>query len=219
MDESEPDRELERAIAGLAMSGVALGHRRLLPGDEDALLDEERALLPSSLTERRRASGAARIVARQLLEQFGYRGSSIPRGVDGEPLWPAGIIGSLSHDDEFAVAAVARNQDIEAIGIDIEPAVPLPPDMISLVFTPGELSRFANKRLVDRLIFAAKEAVYKAAFPLDRTFLEFQDIDVDLERLCASTRAGRTFSIRYSLSSRIIVLATSRSTKAFGRTE
>ncbi len=207
MDQSEQDSDIERAIAELAMPGVAIGYRRILPGDEDALLDAERASLPSSLTERRRASGAARIVARQLLEQFGHHGHAVPRGVDGEPLWPAGMTGSLAHDDEFAVAAVGRTQDLGAIGIDVEPAIPLPHEMIGLVFTPGELDRLTNTRLVDRVIFAAKEAVYKAAFPLNRTFLEFQDIDVDLEGLRASTRAGHTFSIRYCLSSHIIVLA------------
>ena len=209
MDESEPD--LERAVAKVAVPGVALGYRRILASDDDALLDEERASLPSSLKERHRASGAARIVARQLLEQFGYRRCPIPRGIDGEPLWPSEMIGSLSHDDKFAVAAVGRRQDLEAIGIDVEPAIPLPHEMIGLVFTPSESARFANTRLVDRLIFATKEAVYKAAFPIDRAFLEFQDIDVDLDRLCASTRAGRTFSIRYFVSSHIIVLATRRS--------
>jgi 4'-phosphopantetheinyl transferase EntD len=118
------------------------------------------------------------------------------------------MIGSLSHDEKFAVAAVARAGDVCAIGIDIEPAIPLPGDMIDLVLTPRELSRIAEDPLAGRLLFAAKEAVYKAVFPLDRTFLEFQDIDVDLGKLSASARAGRTLSIRYGVSSHIIVLAT-----------
>ena len=145
MDHDKPDPDLERAIAALALPGVAIGYRRIRPGDEDALLDEERGSMASSLADRRRASGAARIVARQLLDRFGHARCPIPRGADGEPLWPAGMIGSLSHDDEFAVAAVGRAQDVGAIGIDIEPAVPLPGDMIDLVATPSELSKIARR--------------------------------------------------------------------------
>jgi 4'-phosphopantetheinyl transferase EntD len=207
MDQSKPDHDLERVIAGLAIPGVAIGYRRILPGDEDALLEEERRSIASSQTDRRRASGAARTVARQLLDRFGHVRCPIPRGADGEPLWPAGMTGSLSHDDEFAVAAVARAQGGAAIGIDIEPATPLPDDMIDLVVKPGELSKIAERRLAGRLLFAAKEAVYKAVFPLDRTFLEFQDIEVDLGKLRAFVPGGRMLSIRYGHSSHIIALA------------
>jgi 4'-phosphopantetheinyl transferase EntD len=210
MGENDPDRSLEQAIAGLATPGVAIDYRRILPGDEDALLEEERASIPS-LADRRRASGAARIVARRLLDQLGYERRPIPRGVDGAPVWPAGMTGSLSHDDQFAVAAVGRASDVGAIGIDIEPAIPLPCDMFDLVTTPKELSGIADDPLCGRLVFAAKEAVYKALFPVDRTFLEFRDIEVDLGRLQASTRTGRTVSIRCGVSSHLIVLATCRS--------
>ena len=217
MHQSDPD--LDRAIVDLATPGVAIGYRRILPGDEDALLDDELASIPSMLVEGRRASGAARIVARRLLDRFGHARCAIPRGAHGEPLWPAGMTGSLAHDDEFAVAAVGMAQDVGAIGVDIEPAMPLPHDLIDLVVTPWELSRVPDDRLVGRLLFVAKEAVYKAVFPLDRVFLEFQDIDVDLELLRATAGAGRTLSIRHSFSSHIIVLATCRTSGSYSSTE
>ena len=69
-----------------------------------------------------------------------------------------------------------------AVGIDIEPAVPLPPDMLELIATPQELRKIADDPLRGKLLFAAKEAVYKAVYPLDRVFLEFRDIEVDLAR-------------------------------------
>jgi 4'-phosphopantetheinyl transferase EntD len=202
------DAALERAIAELAVPGVAIGYRRIQPGDETALLPAEQASIPSRLTERRRASGAARIVARQLLDQVGYPRCPIPRGADGAPIWPAGLTGSLAHDDEYAVAAVGRLADVGAIGIDIEPATPLPHEMIALVATAKELDDLGDDPLRLKLLFAAKEAVYKAQFPRDGAFLEFQDIEVDFARGQARTRTGRIVAVRYAVASHVIVLAT-----------
>ena len=56
----------------LALPGLLIGHRVISPGDEHALLDEEAASIASPVIAVRRASGAARIVARQLLAQLGY---------------------------------------------------------------------------------------------------------------------------------------------------
>ena len=205
---SAGDPALERAIAGLAVPGVAIGCRRIRPGDEDMLRPEEQASIASRLVERRRASGAARIVARELLVQFGCPQCPIPKGADGEPIWPVGLTGSLAHDDQFAVAAVGRVADVGAIGVDIEPATPLPHDMTALVATAKELGDVGDDPLRLKLLFAAKEAVYKAQFPLDRRFLEFHDIEVDFARGQAATRSGRIVAIRYAIASRITVLAT-----------
>jgi 4'-phosphopantetheinyl transferase EntD len=155
----------------------------------------------------RRASGAARIVARTLLAQLGYANAAIPKGASGEPIWPAGISGSLAHDDRIAVAAVGRQRDVRAVGIDIEPAAPLPPEMLKLVATPRELRSIASDPLQGKLLFAAKEAVYKAVYPLDRVFLEFRDIEVDLASRTATTRTGHTIALRVCVSSHVVVVA------------
>jgi 4'-phosphopantetheinyl transferase EntD len=202
-----PDPSLQHDIDALALPGLSIGHRLISPGDEHALLDAEAASIASSVAAVRRASGAARIVARRLLAPFGYAGFALRRGTSGEPLWPAGITGSLAHDDTVAVAAVGRQSDVGALGIDIEPAVPLPPDMLALVATPEELLRFADEPLQARLLFAAKEAVYKACYPLDRWFLEFHDIQVDLVACKAVTKTGRVVALRYCISSHVLVLA------------
>jgi 4'-phosphopantetheinyl transferase EntD len=115
----------------------------------------------------------------------------------------------LAHDDRVAVAAVGMQQrDLGAVGIDVEPAVPLPPDMLELIATPQELHRIADDPLRGKLLFAVKEAVYKAAYPLDRTFLEFRDIEVDLAGRTATTRAGRVLTLRTCVSSHVVVVAT-----------
>lgn len=201
------DPVLARGIEALAVPGLLIGHRVISAGDKNALLDEEAASIASPVLAVRRASGAARIVARELLVRLGYAHAAIPKGASGEPIWPAGISGSIAHDDRIAVAAVGLERDIRAVGIDVEPAVPLPPEMLELIATPQELRRIADDPLRGKLLFAAKEAVYKAVYPLDRVFLEFRDIEVDLVSRTATTRTGHTIALRTCVSSHVVVVA------------
>jgi 4'-phosphopantetheinyl transferase EntD len=198
---------LQQALESLAPPGVMVGHRVISAGDEAALLPPEAASMPSSLPERRRASGAARLAARQLLDCFGYPSCAIPTGADGAPQWPDGVVGSLAHDDEIAVAAAAFQRDVASLGIDVEPAEPLPEEMLALVVTAQEQRQLKDDPLAARVLFAAKEAVYKAAYPGDRTFLEFHDIEVDLIEGKAKTKSGRVFTLRYCTAPRIVALA------------
>jgi 4'-phosphopantetheinyl transferase EntD len=201
------DPSLQNDIDALAFPGLSIGHRLISPGDEHALLDAEAATIASPVAAARRASGAARVVARELLARLGHAGFALRRGASGEPLWPAGVTGSLAHDDTVAVAAVGWQREIGIVGIDIEPAAPLPRDMLALVATPEELPGIADDPLQGRLLFAAKEAVYKACYPLDRVFLEFHDIEVDLVGCKAVTKTGRVVALRYRISSHVLVLA------------
>jgi 4'-phosphopantetheinyl transferase EntD len=206
-DDDVVDPSLQRELNALAPPGLLIGHRRISPADEAALLDEEAATIASPIASVRRASGAARIVARALLVQLDCGVVAVPKGASGEPIWPAGICGSLAHDDTLAVAAVGRLSEVGTVGLDIEPAAALPPEMLDLVATPREMSRIADDPLRGRLLFAAKEAVYKAAFPLDRVFLEFHDIEIDLTSRTAVTQGGRALALRYGISSHVVVLA------------
>ena len=198
---------LQPALDALAPPGLLIAHRLIAAGDEHALLDVETASIASPAVAVRRASGAARIVARALLERLGYPGTPVPRGAGGAPVWPEGVTGSLAHDDRIAVAAVGLKRDHGSVGIDIEPAVPLPPDMIALVAMAAELERIAGDPLLGRLLFAAKEAVYKAVYPLDGAFLEFHDITIDLAGKKAVTKTGRMLALRWCIAPHIVVLA------------
>ena len=104
----------------------------------------------------------------------------MPKGIGGAPIWPAGVVGSLAHDEAVAVAAVGLRRDFASIGIDVEPAGALPADMFALVATPRERRMIDDDPVKAKLLFAAKEAVYKAVYPLDRVFLEFGGIEIDL---------------------------------------
>jgi 4'-phosphopantetheinyl transferase EntD len=198
---------LERSIAALAAPGLFLGHRLISPGDEHALLPDERAAFATSVVKVRRASGAARMVARDLFKRLGHAPHAVPKMASGMPIWPNGIVGSLAHDATIAVAAVALQRDFLSLGIDIEPAEPLDSDLLHIVVTQAERAKLTDDPCGGRLLFAIKEAVYKSAYPLDRTFLEHHDVEVDLRAGTATIRTGRIVNFRYCLSSHIVVLA------------
>ena len=199
------DPLFQSAIDTLAFPGVAVGHRLISPGDEHALLKEEVPALAASVVKVRRASGAARIVARQLLTQLGYANCALPKGPAGAPVWPAGIVGSLAHDSRVAVAAVGMRADVGALGIDVEPAECLPSELLDLVATPQERLNLGDDVYRGRLLFVAKEAVYKAVHPLDQTFLEHHDVEVNLSERKALVRGGRVVELRFSISAQHLV--------------
>jgi 4'-phosphopantetheinyl transferase EntD len=201
------DCELQSAIEALAVPGVTVAHRLILPGDEHALMPQEMPAFARSVVKVHRASGAARIVARELLAQLGHAGCAIPKAPSGMPLWPSGVVGSLAHDAGVAVAAAARGRDIAGLGIDVEPAELLPPDILDLVATPRERRAIAGDPFRGRLLFVAKEAVYKSVYPLDQTFLDHHDVEVDLVQRRAVVRNGRSVELRFVISTHLIALA------------
>jgi 4'-phosphopantetheinyl transferase EntD len=158
----------------------------------------------------RRASGAARRIAHGLLADIGFDDFAILRTPSGAPAWPDGITGSLAHDDEMAVAAVAPVSQIGSLGIDVEPARPLPDDIFALVATRADVTRAADRHLAGRILFSAKEAVYKAVYPLDRQILGYEDITVDLNAGHATTKTGRQTMLAYCVDPRVVVLAVVR---------
>jgi len=198
---------LQSALDALSFPGIMIGHRLILEGDERALMPQEACAFASSVVKVRRASGAARIVARQLLARLGHVGCALPKASSGAPIWPPGVTGSLAHDDKVAVAAVAIQRDIHALGIDVEPAEPLPDDLLDLVATPQERSTLESDPYRGRLLFVAKEAVYKALYPLDQIFLDHQDVQIDLADRKALVRNGRIVDIRFCIAAHLVALA------------
>ena len=198
---------LEAVLQDIAAPGVWIGHRAIAEGDELGLLPEEQRAFARSVIKVQRASGAARIVARKLMQRAGIAPRPVLKGAAGMPQWPDGFVGSIAHDSTIAVAALARRTDHLSIGIDVEPAEAIEPDLVEIVATERERSGLADAPIQGRLLFAIKEAVYKAVYPLDRTFLEHHDVEVNLPARTAAVRDGRTVSFRYGVSSHIAVLA------------
>ena len=206
----------------IAPRRVLIGHKIIAEGDEQALQAEESSAFAGSVVKVRRASGAARMVARELMRRMDVAPQPVIKAVGGMPTWPDGMVGSLAHDATVAVAALAGRDDYLSIGIDIEPAEPLDPDLLDMVATPGERAviqegirkTIPTAPLHGRLLFAIKEAVYKAAYPLDRVFLDHHDVEVDFVARTAAISGQRTVRFTFGQSSHIAVLAFIPATQA-----
>lgn len=206
-DEAATDPLLAQALETLRAPGLLLGHRIITPGDEHALSPAERAGREKATLKVLRQSGAVRILARQLLEQLGLPDAELPRLPNGAPRWPDGVAGSLAHDRDVAVAAVMCSDGSSFVGIDVEPAEPLPPKVMEEISTPGEQRRYDPDLLQSRILFCAKEAVYKAFNSKTGEFLGFQDVDIDLNSGEAVLKDGRHMSVGIVTHPRIVVLA------------
>ncbi len=194
-------------MAAIAPGSVRIGCRVIRDADETHLLPEEARSLPARQPAMRCASGAARWIAHGLLAEFCVNDTAVLRAPSGAPVWPEGITGSLAHDNEMAVAAIAPVGRIASLGIDVEPALALPDDILALVATRADRTDAADRHLAGRILFSAKEAVYKAVYPLDREILGYEDIAVDLDAGHATTKTGRRVSLAYCVAPRVVVLA------------
>lgn len=120
-----------------------------------------------------------RHLARQALLDAGGPPASLPVGADRAPVWPSGWTGSLTHCRGFRAAAVATADQVAALGVDAEPAVPLPPEVLPDVLTAVELERCAPfGALGPTVSFSAKECLYKVWSPLTGRWLDFLDAEL-----------------------------------------
>jgi 4'-phosphopantetheinyl transferase EntD len=126
-----------------------------------------------------------RACAHRALEQLGIQGCSLLSGEKREPLWPSGIVGSITHTTGFAAAVVARGAEVEGLGIDCEVIESVDRDLWERICTIREQERLAQlpeakAQQQAALIFATKEAFYKCQFPLSREWVGFEDVSVEL---------------------------------------
>ncbi|MET7339318.1 4'-phosphopantetheinyl transferase superfamily protein [Nonomuraea sp. NPDC005650] len=155
------------------------------------LFPEEEAVIARAVDKRRREFTTARHCARRALSRLGLPPAPILPGERGAPGWPPGVTGAITHCAGYRAAAVSL--DALAVGIDAEPDEPLPDGVLEAVALDREradLARLGGGGHWDRLLFCAKEAVYKAWFPLTRRWLGFDEAHITL------TRTG-TFTARF----------------------
>jgi 4'-phosphopantetheinyl transferase EntD len=101
----------------------------------------------------------------------------VDRDKDGVPIWPEGVVGSISHCKEYSCACVAKVEDFLAVGVDIERQGRVKEEMRRVILVEGERQRFTASWQVD-CIFSAKESFYKLLYPKGKTFFGFQDAEV-----------------------------------------
>ena len=185
------------------------------------LFAAEEALLTDAVDKRRREFTTVRRCARRALGRMGVAPVPLLPGARGAPGWPAGVVGSMTHCAGYRGAAVARAEDVLTIGIDAEPALPLPEGVLAAVSSEAEragLLDLAVRRPEipwDRLLFGAKECVYKAWYPVTSRWLDFEDAEIDFDavegtftaRLLIRDRPMDTFAGRWRVDGGIALTA------------
>ncbi|MBD0693600.1 4'-phosphopantetheinyl transferase [Streptomyces sp. CBMA123] len=153
---------------------------------EARLEPAEEAAVARAVDKRRREFTTVRHCARTALARLGVPYRPLVPGLRGAPSWPDGVVGSLTHCEGFRAAAVTRTGALASLGIDAEPALPLPEGVLESVALPVEQQRLAGLAAGrpdtpwDRILFSAKESVYKAWFPLTELWLDFHEAELDL---------------------------------------
>lgn len=180
----------ELVPAGVVVSTACddLPEAELLPGEAEAVA--------GAVPQRRREFATGRLCARRALAGLGREWVAISVGQRREPLWPPGVVGSITHCAGYRACAVAEARSVAALGIDAEPNDDLPARVTERVARGEELAMVARLAADipsicwDRLLFSAKEAVYKAWFPLTGRWLGFGDASI------AFDAEGGTFAAR-----------------------
>ena len=213
-------------VARLAGPGVAVAATdpRAEPG---ALFAEEHEAMPRAVDKRRREYAAGRAAAHRAMAKLGQEPRPVGMAPSRAPVWPSGLVGSLSHTDTTCVAAVARAAQLRGIGIDIEEDAALGADLVATICTLDERAWLASQPVplrgqLAKLIFSAKESVYKCQYPVSRQVIDFAavlitpDLDTgqfeaafrqDVGPFLAGTRLSGRFAIEGGLILSAVVLA------------
>jgi len=155
------------------------------PNDEGLQPAIEKAGMDSMQPVRRSEFIHGRACARAALTAMNFPNQAIPVGTSREPVWPDGIVGSISHCGSVAAAVTARQKDLSALGIDLESACPLDEKLLPMICRAEEkdsLKESAQPLLIAKLIFSAKESIYKCIWPSVRQFVDFQEIGISIDQ-------------------------------------
>ncbi|MEU9007049.1 4'-phosphopantetheinyl transferase superfamily protein [Streptomyces sp. NPDC048551] len=161
-----------------------------------SLYPQEAALVARSVERRRREFATARYCAHRALAALGVPAAPLLATPRGLPVWPGSVRGAITHTAGYHAAAVADGSRVAALGIDAEPDSPLPGGVLASIALPQEIAQVrelaARHPAIhwDKLLFSAKESVYKAWFPQTSLALSFEDALIRIDPV------RRTFSAR-----------------------
>ena len=177
------------------------------------LLPEEESAIKGAVNKRRLEFAAGREAARRAMEDLDLTPGAIPMAADRSPLWPDGVVGSITHCNDICIATVARKASKHGIGIDIEPDRPLHPDLEEVICTPSERAWLDTQNIEQRghlakRTFCVKESIYKALYPLIGQVIGFQDVEILFPSLSDSpivlTMRDRTTKLKFRHTSRAL---------------
>jgi 4'-phosphopantetheinyl transferase EntD len=172
------------------VAGVGFACRRIVDPVAYRAPAEELAAIGESWVARRRTEFLqGRAAAAEALRAID-RSGPVPRGLEGEPCWPEGVVGALTHTRNLVAAAAAPRARLLGLGLDLEPAERKVSGEVSrIVCTPRErewvdrdLAVAGQQRpgLCLKLVFSAKESIFKATFPHARVRLGYHDAELEL---------------------------------------
>ncbi|MFI6698856.1 4'-phosphopantetheinyl transferase [Streptomyces sp. NPDC050509] len=165
------------------------------PGPGELMYPQETERVARAVPKRQREFTTVRLLARRALLRIGQPPVPLLPGPRGAPRWPDGIVGSMTHCDGYRAAAVARADGTASVGIDAEPDAPLPDGVLDLIGLPDETERikFLTERHPgtswDRMLFSAKESVFKVWYPLTGIELDFSEARIDIDPVERTFRA------------------------------
>ncbi|WP_340374677.1 4'-phosphopantetheinyl transferase superfamily protein [Streptomyces sp. SS7] len=177
---------IEELLPESVVAVEAFGEEGVREFGDAPLYPEEEALVARAVPKRRREFTVVRSCARRAMEKLGVPPQPVLPGERGAPQWPDGLTGSMTHCAGYCAAALVRAADLASLGLDAEPHEALPEGVLKAVALPAEQERLARLDALrpevhwDRLLFSAKESVYKAWFPLTRKWLDFSEADIDV---------------------------------------
>lgn len=160
----------------------------MAPADADpaCLPSRERSLIERAVAQRCREFAAGRTLARGLLRDAGADIDALLSDPDRVPIWPQTVFGSITHCGSLCAVAVVPVAHADGIGLDVEPAVPVPEYLLPRIVRDTERAQLAAlpsalRPLGGLLVFSIKEAVYKAIYPQCRVFLDFHQVEIAFE--------------------------------------
>jgi 4'-phosphopantetheinyl transferase EntD len=158
---------------------------RLADDDVGPLHPSEAPAVERAVESRRAEFATGRACAREALVSLGAPAEAVPVGEKRAPVWPDGVVGSITHTRGFRGAAVAWRAVVRSVGIDAEAHDALPDGVLEAVSSESERARLARLSAArpevcwDRVLFSAKESVYKTWFPLTRRWLGFEEAELE----------------------------------------
>lgn len=145
---------------------------------------EEFEQVAHAIEKRQREFLQTRNLARELMALLGFPAQPILAGPDRAPQWPKDLVGSLTHNDTHGAVALARSGTLRGVGLDIETQGRIEDRLWDHLFTQNEQQALRalpaeQIQYEATAIFSIKEAFYKFQFPLTKSWVGFQDVEVE----------------------------------------
>ena len=130
---------IEQLLRRLAPTGAGVAASKVDASFLDELNSQERILVESARVARQSEFATGRSCAHRALAAIGADVDAIGQGSRRQPIWPDGVTGSISHAVGLAAAVATRvDSAVASLGLDVEEAEGVGPELWPQVLTPSE---------------------------------------------------------------------------------